>query len=134
MLWRSAMILGIVGGLLTSAGSGRGTVRANEVAPPARLGWAPGLGPNESAAVLEAYGRQPLSFEENQGQANARVRYLSRGRGYSLFLTPSAAVLSLRGGEPTARGNAMRAGSDQGQPEKPRAVVRMKPGGWKERP
>jgi hypothetical protein len=102
MLWRSAMILGIMGGFLPGAGSRLGTVRAKQVAPPTQLGSAR-LGPTESAGVLEAYGRLPLSFEKNQGQANARVRYLSRGRGYSLFLTPSAAVLFCEG-EPTARG------------------------------
>lgn len=42
-----------------------------------------------------AYQRLPLSFEANQGQADARVRYLSRGAGYTLFLTGTEAVLGL---------------------------------------
>jgi hypothetical protein len=42
------------------------------------------------------YGRLPMAFEANQGQADAEVRYLSHGQGYGLFLTPGAAVLSLR--------------------------------------
>ena len=29
----------------------------------------------------------PLSFEANQGQTDSQVRFLSRGDGYSLFLT-----------------------------------------------
>jgi hypothetical protein len=37
----------------------------------------------------------PLSFEANQGQANGRVRFLSRGPGYSLCLEKTAAVLAL---------------------------------------
>ena len=41
------------------------------------------------------YVNLPLSFEANQGQTDAQVRYLSRGQGYSLFLTDSEAVLSL---------------------------------------
>lgn len=41
-------------------------------------------------------GKQPISFEANLGQTDAQVRYLSRGPGYSLFLTPAEAVLSLR--------------------------------------
>jgi hypothetical protein len=49
----------------------------------------------DSAQVAAAYGELPLSFEANQGQTDAQVRFLSRGDGYSLFLTPSAAVLSL---------------------------------------
>src|SRR5208282_4161742 len=35
----------------------------------------------------------PLSFEANQGQTDSRVRFLSRGREYSLFLTGDEAVL-----------------------------------------
>jgi hypothetical protein len=34
-------------------------------------------------------------FELNQGQTDARVRFVARGAGYSLFLTPSEAVLAL---------------------------------------
>lgn len=54
------------------------------------------------ARVMEAYGRLPISFEANQGQTAAQVKFLSRGPGYSLFLTPSEAVLSLN--RPAARG------------------------------
>ncbi len=46
----------------------------------------------------------PLSFEANQGQADQQVKYLARGQGYTLFLTPGAAVLGLRSegaGNPT---------------------------------
>lgn len=46
--------------------------------------------------VSEAYGKLPLSFEENRGQANRQVKFLSRGQNYALMLTPAEAVLSLR--------------------------------------
>ena len=36
-----------------------------------------------------------MSFEANQGQTDASVKFLSRGSGYTLFLTASEAVLSL---------------------------------------
>jgi hypothetical protein len=39
--------------------------------------------------------RLPLSFEENRCQTDACVKFLSRGPGYTLFLTPTEAVLSL---------------------------------------
>src|SRR5687768_13223508 len=42
------------------------------------------------------YAHLPMSFEPNRGQTAAEVRFLSRGAGYTLFLTPSAAVLALR--------------------------------------
>jgi hypothetical protein len=50
----------------------------------------------QKKALLNTYLRAPLQFEANQGQADRRVRFLSRGAGYSLFLTSSKAVLSLR--------------------------------------
>ncbi len=37
----------------------------------------------------------PLSFEPNQGQAASEVQFLSRGSGYTLFLTPDKVVLDL---------------------------------------
>ncbi len=39
--------------------------------------------------VLKTYGRLPLSFEANQGQTDDQVKFLARGRGYTLFLTPT---------------------------------------------
>ena len=46
--------------------------------------------------IAEAYGKLPLSFEANQGQTDSRVDFLARGSGYSLFLSPTEAVLALR--------------------------------------
>ena len=43
----------------------------------------------------ESYGTLPLSFEPNQGQTDPKVKFLSRGSGYTLFLTPNEAVFSL---------------------------------------
>jgi len=51
--------------------------------------------PSESR-MNEAYGRLPLSFETNQGQTDGRVKFISRGGGYTLFLTSNEAVLQLR--------------------------------------
>src|SRR5437763_10594664 len=45
-----------------------------------------------SAALLGV----PLNFEANQGQTDSRVKFLSRGDGYSLFLTSHEAVFTLR--------------------------------------
>jgi beta-propeller repeat-containing protein len=46
--------------------------------------------------LLEMYGRLPMSFEANQGQTDPSVQFLSNGRGYTLFLTPTQAVMTLR--------------------------------------
>src|SRR2546427_6106995 len=58
--------------------------------------------PKVQARLAEAYGRLPLSFEPNDGQAERKVKFLSRGPGYTLFLTPSEAVFSLGSQEPDA--------------------------------
>jgi len=46
-----------------------------------------------------AYGQLPLSFEAcfevNCGQAAPQAKFLSRGRGYTLFLGSTEAVLAL---------------------------------------
>src|ERR1700730_9436472 len=44
----------------------------------------------------DTYGKLPLGFEANEGQTDKQVKFLSRGRGYGLFLTSSGAVLSLK--------------------------------------
>ena len=64
------------------------------------------------------YGALPLAFEANQGQTDAAVQYLSRGPGYTLFLTAGEAVLSLKAaattpapdtpGDPAPAGQVLR--------------------------
>jgi hypothetical protein len=49
--------------------------------------------------LVEGYGRIPLNFEANAGQTDARVKFLSRGSGYTLFLTRDEAVLALKKSE-----------------------------------
>src|SRR5690349_502373 len=48
-------------------------------------------------AILDNYGKLPLSFERNEGQADKRVQFLSRGAGYSVYLTNGEATLALAG-------------------------------------
>ena len=57
---------------------------------------------------LQAYGKLSLTFEPNQGQTDRRVNFLARGRGYTLFLTPTEAVLVF--GKPNARETQPRMG------------------------
>src|SRR5216683_1372288 len=53
--------------------------------------------PKAQARILDGYGKLPLSFEPNHGQADGRVKFLSRTGGYTLFLTADEAVLAMRG-------------------------------------
>jgi hypothetical protein len=57
-----------------------------------------------ATARAAAYGQLPLAFERNVGQTDARVQFLSRGNGYTVFLTDDAAVLSLQKSAPRTAG------------------------------
>ena len=83
----------------------------------------PGLA--TAAPGLAAGGPLPLAFEANHGQADGSVKFLTRGRGYVLFLTPTETVLVLVPGDlrsPLAR----RPGQTTGGVSAPPSVVRMR--------
>lgn len=44
--------------------------------------------------IRESYGRLPLSFEPNRGQSDPEVKFISRGDGFTLWLTATGAVLA----------------------------------------
>src|SRR6185295_14147516 len=52
------------------------------------------VAPGPAAATPRAL-QLPLSFEENQGQADRQVKFLARGGGYDVFVTPAATVLAV---------------------------------------
>ncbi len=74
--------------------------------PPASLSSAE---TESQVRILDEYGKLPLSFEANRGQADGRVKFLSRAGGYTLFLTTDEAVLALSGSKATTP--ASRTGS-----------------------
>jgi len=45
------------------------------------------------AQAREAYGKTPLYFEQNQGQVDSQVNFLTRAGGATIFLTPTEAVI-----------------------------------------
>ncbi len=65
----------------------------------------------------------PLRFESNRGQTDSRVQFISRGQGYTLFLTSSEAVLTLA--KQSASQNLLNAKPDGEQHSAARAVVRL---------
>ncbi len=81
----------------------------------------------EQSRAAGAYGKLPLGFEANQGQTDSRVRFLSHGKGYSLFLTPNEAVLALQKGrtqKPERNAKGPQPASEGGKFAAP-AVLRM---------
>ena len=74
-------------------------VQTSSEKPSAALASASPVSSHTAGTQLrDQYGLLPLHFESNQGQVDSRVKFVARGRGYSLFLTPTEAVLRLRGG------------------------------------
>src|SRR5438128_8937638 len=49
-----------------------------------------------SARMTQMYSQLPISFEPNRGQTDPRVKFVARGAGYGLFLTPTEGRLVLR--------------------------------------
>src|SRR5207302_6000942 len=70
------------------------------------------------ARLAESYGKVPLSFEANRGQTDPRVKFISRGSGYTLFLTGDEAVLALRSQKPGVRSqkSEVRSQKHEGHP------------------
>ncbi len=64
----------------------------------------------------EAYGKLALRFEANRGQSDPRVRFLSHGSGYELFLTEREAVLALGRPAPSSHSSLTRFERSRGLP------------------
>jgi len=86
-----ALLLGFVG---LSCTTSRGLQETTSAYTPPSVTAASHTAPQAPAQA--AYGKLPLHFEANQGQSDPQVKFLSRGSGYTLFLTPTEAVLALR--------------------------------------
>src|ERR1700704_1695104 len=92
-LWLLLFVVALISTLVLLGQSSSRTTYAAPYGPSAKQPEA------EQATRLRAsaeYGKLPLSFELNRGQTNPQVQFLSRGAGYTLFLTPTKAVLSLQ--------------------------------------
>ena len=61
----------------------------------------PGSSTANSAAAVQ-YAALPMRFEPNVGQSDPRVQFLTRGKGYTLFLTANESVIALSPKQATA--------------------------------
>src|SRR6266852_2926104 len=86
-------------------------------------------GESRAKVAAASYGKLPLRFEANQGQADLRVKFLSRGSGYTLFLTSTEAVLALQKPSLTIAAIQRYVGNTPGNRRTSSAVLRMKIGG-----
>lgn len=115
--------------LLLSAAKGgfpkSGRLFASEPNSAASLRQTLSIGSTGRVQLAENYGKLPLQFEPNEGQTDARVRFLSHGDGYTLFLTDAEAIFRLqRGSSLQGQRDAMRSLNPPHPVEN--AVLRMK--------
>ncbi|HKQ73839.1 MAG TPA: SBBP repeat-containing protein [Blastocatellia bacterium] len=115
VLWRGQIVSGMPGSSASSA---------SQSASPA--------GQEDEAAtkdrIKRQYGRLPMNFEVNQGQADDSVKFLSRGRGYQVFLTDNEAALVLQSSGSSGGGWDENSNS-VGAPDSAPPILRMKPVG-----
>lgn len=83
--------------LLLAVGGSNGFAAA--IAPAGTPAIAPGA---DKTQLMKNYGKLPLSFEANHGQAAKDVKFVSRGSGYAIYLTAQEAVLALHKSEDNA--------------------------------
>lgn len=81
--------------------------------------------PDGQARASKTYGSLPLSFELNQGQTDRRVTFLSRGSGYTFFLTATEAVMAFVQPAPRENRDEDSRGANRGASGR-RSVVRMR--------
>src|SRR5262245_11092039 len=124
VLWRSQSVSGMAGASKYSAS--QTAPRANQEADAAA-----------KDRVKRQYGRLPMNFEVNQGQASDSVRFLSRGHGYQVFLTDNEAALVLQSSVSNGGSGERGVGSGEGEansnpfpiPHSPPPTLRIKPVG-----
>jgi hypothetical protein len=89
----AALGVALAGGLRLNSvirNSGRKTANQVATAPKAQDG----------GRVRASLAALPLAFEANQGQTDPQVKYVARGRGYTVFLTANDTVLAVHSSSP----------------------------------
>jgi len=81
---------------------------------PLIVGFACPAAAADDARVNETYGKLQLHFEANRGQTHKDVRFLSRGPGYSLYLSSGEAVLVLTRPNPDEKKRDARSRRERG--------------------
>jgi len=84
--------------------------------------------PVSQMQVVAAYGKLPLSFEPNVGQADSQVDFVTRASGYTAFLASSEATVRLdaaASGSPSQPGLGWRSGNSAPGTHATGVVVRM---------
>lgn len=86
MFRRTVSMITLVSVVFSFIVIGQGSVTADRTA-----------GPDSSiSGPASSYGKMPLMFEQNQGQTDSSVKFISRVSGYTVYLTETGATFSVR--------------------------------------
>jgi len=76
-------------------GCARGRMRTAKANHPASATQPLALSAQQRGKVRASLDALPLAFEANQGQLDPQVKYMARGAGYTVFLTPNNTVFAV---------------------------------------
>ena len=88
----------------------------------------PSLAQPTGGDARQRFSQLPLHFEANEGQIDPRAKFVGRGDGYDVFLTPTETVLALAGGKPGTAGPVVRMRLVGANPQAPIAGRDKQPG------
>ena len=89
------VLIGVAAATLLLAATALEFVHSTKLARPATPVATPAA-PSSAQRARATFARLPLQFEANAGQTDARVQFVTRGPGYTVFLAGGDAVVSLR--------------------------------------
>ena len=125
----TALVAIMLCNLLPSGWSVAAVGKRETVAPGSPTSFAAPSAPDEAttARLSVAHSRLPIMFEANLGQTDSRVKFLSRGASYTVFLTPTEAVVLLSRGQLNAsHARSRMRRPTNGATDTTQAVLRMK--------
>lgn len=102
-MWKSTLWIVATLGVAVLAIGGLTHVRHQRATVAQLAPTAPGVRTDQATRVRENFGALPLAFEANQGQTDPQVKYMARGAGYTVFLTPSDTVFALHSSAPSSQ-------------------------------
>jgi hypothetical protein len=88
----------------------------------------------DQGSARQQFARLPIMFERNDGQTDAAVKFIARGAGYGLFLTPTEAVFSLRPAASPEGVETLGTGAESKSGKQALTVLRMSLHGADRRP
>ena len=94
-MWKPAVQIAATLGVAVLAFGGLTYLRHQRATVAQIAASAPAARAEQATRARRSFGALPLAFEANQGQTDPQVKYMARGSGYTVFLTPTDTVFAL---------------------------------------